>query len=271
MPKVRANGVELNYIREGQGEPVVLAHGYLFGADYWRPQIDALKADYDVIAADFRGQMGSETTEDQADYDLWNQAEDMYDFLQQLGVGPVHWVGLSMGGFIGMRLYLKHPEVIRSFVLMDTQARPEKPENIERYDAMLSIVEAGQLEAVLPALPVTFFCDDFIRDHGDQVEAWQQRLLTVNPMGVVRALRAIDARDDISDRLGEIKVPTLVIHGTEDIAIDMDRAEALAAGIPGARLETVPAGHQSNVDQPELTARLIKDWLATVASAAPAG
>jgi pimeloyl-ACP methyl ester carboxylesterase len=80
-------------------------------------------------------------------------------------------------------------------------------------------------------------------------------------MGFVRAGRMLDAREDISDRLAEIQVPTLVIHGTEDVAIPLERAERLTAGIAGARLETIRAGHQSNVDRPEETSRLIREFL----------
>ena len=85
-------------------------------------------------------------------------------------------------------------------------------------------------------------------------------------MGLVRSGRAIDWRDDISHRLGEIHVPTLVIHGTEDVAIPVERAERIASGVPGARLETIRAGHQSNVDSPEETSRLIHDFLTATAS-----
>jgi pimeloyl-ACP methyl ester carboxylesterase len=77
----------------------------------------------------------------------------------------------------------------------------------------------------------------------------------------------LDAREDISDRLGAIDVPTLVIHGTEDVAIPLERAERLAAAIRRARLETIRAGHQSNVDRPEETSRLIRDFLEAVSGA----
>src|SRR5205807_7220359 len=122
MPILETNGVRLRYVREGSGDPVLLLHGYIFGADWWRPQIDALRDRFDVVALDLRGQMGSETTE--AGYDLWNQAEDAYGVIEQLGIAPAHCVGLSMGGMIAMRLAMGHPEAVRSLVLMDTSAGP---------------------------------------------------------------------------------------------------------------------------------------------------
>jgi 3-oxoadipate enol-lactonase len=259
MALVHSNGVRLRVIREGSGPPVLLLHGYLFGADWWRPQIDALRDEYDVIAVDLRGQMGSETTVD--GYDLWNQSEDIHGLIAELGCAPVHLVGLSMGGMIGMRLALRHPGDVRSLVLMDTSAGPEDPERHERYEAMYQVVAAGQLEAVLPALPPIFLADDFIADHGAEVDAWLGRLAQSDPAGVVSVGRAIDARDDIRPRLSEIALPTLVIHGEQDVPIPIECGQEIAAGIPAARLATVSGGHQSNVDRPEDTSRLIRAFL----------
>lgn len=259
MPTVQGNGVGLNYIREGSGPAVLLVHGYLFGADWWRPQIDALRDRFDVVAVDLRGHFGSETTED--GYDLWNQAEDMRAVIDALDLGPVHLVGLSMGGMIGMRLALRHPALVRSLVLMDTSAAPEDEKRVERYEAMMEVVAAGEMGRVLPALPPIFLADDFIIEERAQVDEWLARVAAADHLGLVRALDAINKRDDISHRLPEIGVPTLVIHGEDDVSIPVERAEQLAAGIPGARLELVSGAHQSNVDRPAETSRLIRDFL----------
>lgn len=261
MSTVVVNGVRLRYVREGAGDPVLLLHGFLFGADSWRPQIDSLRDDFDVIAVDLRGQFGSETTAD--GYDLWNQARDVQEFIGALGLPPVHVVGLSMGGMIAMRLAMQSPAV-RSLVLMDTSAWPENPELAERYEAMAQVVESGDLEAVAPALPTVFLADDFVAAHGDEVEAWLDRVRAADPMGFVHALRALNTRDDISRRLGEIMVPTLVIHGDQDVAIPVELAFELADSIDGARVETTSGGHQSNVDRPDVTSRYIRDFLLAV-------
>ena len=272
MPTITTNGVEMNYIREGSGEPVLLVPGLLFGAKHWRPQIDALKDAYDVIALNLRGQHGSQATDDPADYDMWNQTEDVYGLIHQLDIAPVHYVGLSMGGFIGMRMALKHPEALRDLVLIDTTDLPEEPEKVEIYEAMRQILESGNLESVLPALPISFFKQSFIDGQPDEVEAWFDDLRAGNPNGFAKASRGVDNRDDISDRTPKINLPTLVIHGTEDVPIELERGEALAGRIPGARLEkVVGAGHQSNVDSPDEISRLLKDWLAEVRQKPGAG
>lgn len=264
MPRVKTNGVELFYERVGSGEPLVLVHGLLFSAESWRDQLDALSAEYDCIAVDLRGQHRSEATADLAGYDLWNQAEDIHGLIQELGVAPVHFAGLSMGGMIGMRLAIMHPGDLRDLALLDTSAAAEDPDKAERYAAMRHVMRKGELEAVLPALPVVLFADAYVNDRADHVEAWFESLRRGDQEGFALASEAVDGRDDISARLGEIKVPTLVIHGTDDVPIPVESAMAIEAGIAGARLELVKgAGHQSNMDHPEEVTRLLRGWLAS--------
>ncbi|MBV8195435.1 MAG: alpha/beta fold hydrolase, partial [Candidatus Dormibacteraeota bacterium] len=181
---------------------------------------------------------------------------------------PTHVVGLSMGGFIAMRLAFRHPQTVRSLVLLDTNASPEDPERVQRNEAMAQVVEGGDLEAVLPALPPIFLADDYIVEHRAAVDDWLARVAAADPHGAVLALRGFNTREDLVPRLGEIGVPTLVIHGREDAAIPVEEAERIAAGIAGARLELVSGGHQSNVDRAEETSRLIREFLVSIESGA---
>lgn len=271
MATIMTNGMEMYFEREGRGEPLLLVHGLLFSAESWRDQVDALAADYDCITIDLRGQHRSQATEDPSEYDLWKQVEDVHGVVTALGLAPVHYVGLSMGGMIGMRLALSHPEDLRDLVLVDTSPRGEEPERIELYEAMRRVIGQGGMESVLPALPPVFFCDDFIAARGDRIEAWFDTLRSGDHMGFVRASRAVDERDDITDRLKEIALPTLVIHGTEDAAIPIENAQLMGDNIPGARFEVVEGGgHQSNMDHPDEVTALIRDFLASVRSGADA-
>ena len=274
MATITTNGVELYYERKGSGEPLLLVHGLLFSAESWRDQLDVLAVHYDVIAVDLRGQHRSATTPEPSDYDLWNQVEDVHGLITALGIAPVHYAGLSMGEMIGMRLAIRHPGDLRDLVLLDTSGRAEDPEKVERYEAMRHVMGKGELDAVLPVLPTVFFADAYVAEHADKVEAWFDALRAGNAEGFILASRAVDERDDVSDQLGVIDLPTLVIHGTEDVPIPVEEAELLAARIRGARLELVEgAGHQSNMDHPTEVTALISDFLAarTGAGAGAAG
>jgi len=227
--------VELYYERAGQGEPVLLVHGLLFSAESWRGQIDALAADYECVAVDLRGQHRSEAPTDLPGYNLWNQAEDVHGLLSHLGVGPVHYAGLSMGGMIGMRLALTHPEDLRDLALLDTSAGVDDPDKLERYAAMRHVMRQGHLEGVLPALPPVFFADAYVAEHGDLVEAWFDSLRRGDQEGFALASQAVDERDDIRDRLGEITAPTLVLVGELDLPDFRAMSERAMEAIPDAR------------------------------------
>jgi 3-oxoadipate enol-lactonase len=265
MPTVETNGIEMFYDRKGSGEPLLVVPGLLFGAEHWRPQMDALASEYDVIAVDLRGQYRTSTTEDQSGYDMWNQAEDVHGLIHALGIAPTHYVGLSMGGFVGMRIALRHPDDLRDLVLIDTQARAEDRDKVAQYDAFRQLYLEGLMEPLRAAVPHSFFCDDFLANHDDRVQAWFDNLIAGNHRGTVHASLAVDMRDDISHRLGEIRLPTLVAHGTMDVPIEIEKAEELASLIPGAGFTRIEgAGHQSNVDHPEEVTTLIRDFLAQV-------
>jgi pimeloyl-ACP methyl ester carboxylesterase len=272
MPTVQTNGIEMYYEREGSGEPLLLVPGLLFGAEHWRPQMDALASGFDVIAVDLRGQHHTTTTDDQADYDMWNQAEDVHGLIRALGIAPAHYAGLSMGGFIGMRIALRHPEDLRDLILIDTQAHSEDPEKVAQYDAFRKLYLEGAMEPLRAVLPGSFFCDDFIANQDDRVQAWLDTLIAGNHQGTVHASLAVDLRDDITHRLGEIRLPTLVAHGTEDVPIEIEKAEEMASLIPGATFQRIEgAGHQSNVDHPNDVTRVIRDFLVEVQAGATAG
>jgi 3-oxoadipate enol-lactonase len=272
MPTCQTNGIEMYYERKGSGEPLLLVPGLLFGAQHWRPQLDALAADFDVIAVDLRGQYHTTTTDDQADYDMWNQAEDVHGLIHALAIAPTHYAGLSMGGFIGMRIALRHPQDLRDLVLIDTQAHSEDPEKLAQYEAFRKLYKEGVTEPLRAVLPSTFFCDDFIANQPDRVEAWLDNLLAGNTEGTLAASLGVDMRDDITHRLGEIRVPTLVAHGTEDVPIEIEKAEEMASLIPGARFQRIEgAAHQSNVDHPDEVTAIIRDFLVQVQAGATAG
>jgi pimeloyl-ACP methyl ester carboxylesterase len=269
---IRSNGVELYYERLGKGEPVLFVHGLLFSTESWRHQLDTLASEYDVIGVDLRGQGRSETTDDAAGYDLWNQAEDIHGLIDQLGIAPTHYVGLSMGGMIGMRLCLRHAADVRSLVLLDTQAGLELEESVPMYQAFIDVTEAGGLEDVLPGIPPMFFSGAFPQQHPEVIDAWTKRWREANVFGMTRASRGVIYRtDDITGQIAAINVPTLVLHGTEDAAIETERGEAVARAIPGAGFDLIPgAGHMSCVEKAEDVTRRISDFLAQVKTTAGA-
>jgi pimeloyl-ACP methyl ester carboxylesterase len=249
---MQINGAEIHYEETGSGrEAIVFAHGLLCNTRLFDHQVEALKDRYRCICFDFRGQGKSEVTRN--GYDIDNLTADAAGLIGALGVAPCHFVGLSMGGFVGMRLAARRPELIRSLVLMSTSADAEPRIKAVTYRALC--VVARWLSMRLTAGPVKriMFGNKFRTDPAREAERerWREILLNNDPIGATRAARAVFARPSIHDEIDKIGVPTLIIAGAEDRATTPDKSRRIHERIAGARLVMIPdSGHTVTVEEP---------------------
>ena len=115
MPKIQVNGTEINYEDRGSGkETIVFSHGLLWSTALFNNQVNYLQGKFRCISFDFRGQGKSEITDD--GYDMDTLAVDAAELIKKLKLGSCHFVGLSMGGFIGLRLGIGEPDLIKSLI-----------------------------------------------------------------------------------------------------------------------------------------------------------
>jgi len=273
MPTLQVNGATLWYEEHGSGpETVVFAHGLLWSGRMFDAQVAELADRLRCVTFDFRGQGRSEVTA--GGYDMDTLSDDAAALIQALGCAPCHFVGLSMGGFIGMRLAARRPELVRSLVLMETSADPEPAENVPRYrllGGIVGVLGTPGMRLVMPRVMRIMFSRTFLRDPAREADRrlWRERGMGNHPRGIVRALAGVIGRKPIYGELGKIAVPTLVVVGDEDVATVPAKAERIAAAIPGARLVVIPgAGHTSSVEQPDLVNAALEGFLASVTEAA---
>jgi len=264
MPTTHVNGAQLYYEEHGAGpETIVFAHGLFWSGEMFAAQVAALQDRYRCVTFDFRGQGQSEMTRD--GYDMETLAEDAAALIRQLGLAPCHFAGLSMGGFIGMRLALRQPELLRSLILLETSADPEPAENLPSYRKLLTVAQVIGLHPVAGRVMPTMFGQTFMRDpaRAQQRAEWQARLAGNRRPGILNATRGVLDRVGVADQLDQIRTPTLIIVGDEDVATKPDRAQRMAERIPGARLVTIPhAGHTSTVEEPAAVTAAIEAFLA---------
>ena len=150
MPMIRANGTALYYEDTGgSGAPVVFSHGLLWNSALFAPQIAVLKDRYRCVAYDHRGQGRSADDIGRA-ISIETVTEDAVALIEKLGLGPVHFCGLSLGGIVGMRLAVGRPDLIRSLVLLDTTA-DEEPYKL-KYKAMTAVARLFGVRFVAPAV-----------------------------------------------------------------------------------------------------------------------
>jgi len=248
--KIKTNGIQINYELSGKegGPVVVLSHSLGCSLHMWDPQMKALDAHFRVLRYDMRGHGESDAPE--GAYTFEQLGEDAIGLLDALEIDVVHWVGLSMGGMIGQCLALNHAHRLRSLALCDTGAIvPEEAQPIwkERIDTAR---EKG-LEAHLQPTLERWFTMPFLSKNPPGVALITKQFLATPVAGYVGCIEAI-RRLNYLDRLPEIKTPTLIIVGEEDLGTPVAGAEAMRDRIAGSRLVVLPsAAHLSNVEQPE--------------------
>jgi len=193
-------------------------------------------------------------------------AADAAALIEALGLGPVHFCGLSMGGFIAMRLAISRPDLIRSLVLLETSPDPEPSENMLKYRVLNLIARFFGVGLVTNAVMPIMFGKTVLRDHNRAAErlAWRSQLAT-NRRSIWRAVNGVMEREGVYDKLSKIAAPTLVVVGDEDVATAPAKAERIAGAIKGAKLVVIPgAGHSSTVEQPDMVIEAITKFLGEI-------
>jgi pimeloyl-ACP methyl ester carboxylesterase len=264
MPFLEANGVTLHYQDTGgDGPPILFSHGLLWSGEMFAAQIAALRATHRCICYDHRGQGRSPPSP--THYDMDALSADAVALIEKLQLGPVHFVGLSMGGFVGMRLASRRPELIKSLVLIDTAADPEPPLNIPKYKVMSLLARVLGYRMLVPRIMKIMFAPAFRNDPARAAlrRNMEDHLAQLRDAETRAALQSVTSRKPIHGELSRIQAPTLVLHGSDDTAIKIPRARAMAEGIPGSRFVLIPrAGHTSTVEEPAAISAVLTEFFA---------
>lgn len=177
----------------------------------------------------------------EAPYKLWDMAGDVVGLLDALGIGKAHIVGASMGGMIAQEIAMQYPDRVLSLTsIMSSTGNPKLPPPTREASAMLLAPPPASKEEYLDRFGKTWKIlrgGSFPLDEAkDRERAEHTYARGLNPAGVGRQLRAILASGNRKDRLGSLRTPTLVIHGTIDPLVRVEAGKDTAASIPGARL-----------------------------------
>jgi pimeloyl-ACP methyl ester carboxylesterase len=251
----------LHHVRRGAGEPLLLIQGMSGNHLHWgEPFLELLEHDFDVVAFDHRGVGKSPRTE--AAFSIRDLADDAAGVLDDAGFETAHVVGISMGGMVAQELALNHPARLRSLTLGCTYCGGPG-QRLTPPDVVALLTEAvlsGDRDRAIR----TGFEINLSGAHREQPDAFERFRETAvqlpAPVAVTLLQAQAAAAHDTSARLHEIRVPTLVIHGDADRMLPVGNAAQIAALIPGARLEILPAaGHMFWWEEPERSARLVAE------------
>lgn len=263
MPYLNIRNCNYYYEIHGSGtEVLVLSHGLLWSGKMFYKQVDFLKDKFKIVIYDHRGQGKSEVTE--SGYDMDNLYEDAIELLNKLNLKNVHFGGLSMGGFVAMRLAARRPDLVKSLLLMETSADAEP--NILKYSFLNTIVKLFGVKVVVQPVIKIMFGQKFLTDskRKKELEKWKSELKK-NDKNIIRSVKGVIARKEISSELKNIVCPTLILVGTQDVATTPEKAEAIHTKILKSKIVYIEGGgHTSNIEEPEKYNREIEHFLVEV-------
>lgn len=265
MPAIECNGVSLNLVERGGGaETIVFAHGLLWDWQMWQPQIDHYQSRYRCLAYDHRGQ--GESGGGPEGLDLDQLCADAIALIEQSGPAPCHFIGLSMGGMVGMRVAARRPDLLRSLTLLDTSADPEPAKRLRRLRWLVRLLTLFGAKPLIKQTLGEMFGKTYLNDPARQADIgrWSARIAAL-PRSVRYAVRGVIERESALEELRKIRCPTLIVVGEEDETTPPAAAERIAERIADARLIRLPrVGHMSSLEAPQQVNAVIDAFLSTM-------
>lgn len=264
MPMLDLGDTRLYYEDSGPGstgETIAWSHGLLWSTALFAPQIAALRARYRCIAWDHRGQ-GQSAADDRHHIGMELVTGDAIRLLERLAPGPVHFAGLSMGGFVGMRIAARRPDLLRSLILLETSSEPEPRENVPRYRLLSSLSRLVGPKVLASRIAPIMLGASFRGDPARRSELRAAVEVMTRRRDIWRAVAGVVDRAGVTHELVRITCPTLVIVGDEDTATVPAKAELIASRIGGSTLVRIPrAGHSSSIEEPAAVTAAIAAFL----------
>jgi pimeloyl-ACP methyl ester carboxylesterase len=258
--RAKIAGAEIEYSVGGRGPAVLLFHAFPLGLFMWDGQAEALADTHQVIRFDARGFGASPSGG--ALLTMERIADDGAALLDHLGVSRAVVGGCSMGGYAAFAFARRHADRLKGLVLQDTKAGADN-EDARKGRATLAekVLREGAGAAADAFLP-RLLGETTHKERPELVAGIRERILAASPRGIADALAGLAARADSSPTLREIRVPTLVVCGAEDVLTPVAESEAMHKAVPGSRLELIPkAGHLSNLESPAAYNAVLRSFL----------
>ncbi|WP_379131371.1 alpha/beta fold hydrolase [Paenibacillus sp. sgz500958] len=258
METVRLEGSDICFKEEGEGEALVLLHGFCGSSEYWEKLVPHLSGRFRVITPDLRGH-GSSDAPLRA-YTIEQMADDVLALLDGLELPKVTLLGHSLGGYIALSFAQRHASRLNSFGLIHSTGYPDSEEAKEKRLASVSTIQNQGITAFVDALVPGLFAPSS-REHTPQlVDRVKEIGYKTPPQGAVGSALAMRERPDRRDVISASELPVLLVAGAEDGLVPSektftsDKRNVTQAIISGA-------GHMSMFEAPERLAEVIKDFM----------
>jgi (E)-2-((N-methylformamido)methylene)succinate hydrolase len=252
------NGVRLRYRIEGTGPDLVLVHGVGGRLEAWDGVVGLLRHRFRIIRSDLRGHGDSDKPP--GPYELNDFVVDLVGLLDRLDIATCRLAGFSLGGLVVQGFALVWPDRLERLVLLSTVAGRTVEEK-ERVLKRLEIVSGGMPEAHFENSVERWFTDEFRAANPDIIARYAERSRSNDLQAYAAAYRVL-AMSDVADRLHEIRVPTLVVTGENDIGSNTRMARLMHDRIAAASFHIFPhLRHSILIEAPEQVAAVMEAFL----------
>ena len=263
MSTILVNNTQIAFDDTGSGSPVILLHGFPFNRTLWSEQVSALSPTHRVITPDLRGFGASDVTDSPAT--MSDMAQDIAALMDSLGIERATIGGLSMGGYVVLAFYKLFPERVSALILADTRPQADSEEakvtRAQQAKDALSEGMAGIANAMLPKL----FTPDSVAHKPHSVQRVREMMMTTKSAGAAAALMGMAVREDHTEALPKVNVPTLILVGREDPITPVADSETMHKQIVGSELVIIDnASHVSNVEQADQFNSHLKAFLSKI-------
>lgn len=251
---------ELHSIVQGQGPVIVLSHALGCDLHMWDEVTALLQDRYTVVRYDHRGHGRSPASD--TDFNMQDLAQDAAQLIAQLGRGPVHFAGVSMGGMTAQALAALYPSAVQSITVANSAAHYDAAAR-QGWQTRIDTVAAQGVAAIADGALQRWLSPDFLASNPQRVAQMRATLVEIAAKPYAQACAAV-AGIELHQTNPSIRCPALVIGGTLDAATPMALSQQIADGIPGAELAPIEAAHISCVEQPEVFAQLLDGFIQRV-------
>ena len=237
--------------RQAPFRTVLFLHAFPLNSNMWATQLASPPAGWRFVAPDYRGFGDTPGRAPLAGTSMADLAGDAVDLLDALEVPHAVVAGASMGGYVAFQMMENAPGYVAALVLVDTRAKADSVEGKAGRARMLDAIAQHGAAAVADEMTPKLLGETTRREQPDLVRSVRDSIAASDPNAIAMAVTAMMTRKDMTAQLSKIKVPTLVIAGSEDTIIPEADITELHSGIKHSVLERMAsAGHLPNLEQP---------------------
>ncbi|MBI5402695.1 MAG: alpha/beta hydrolase [Ignavibacteriae bacterium] len=244
---------------EGSGKPLVFIHAFPLSSEMWNPQTEYFSSKFRVITYDVRGLGKSKSEHNQ--FTMETYANDLLSVLNHLNLEDVFACGLSMGGYILQRAYIKKPESFKALVLADTRSERDDNNGLINRSNVIENLKAGKRKQF-----ISEFLQKLVNKKSYEnplIRNFLENIIEGNSTeGICGAQLALATRINATEYLRDFKVPVLILVGENDILTPVSSAESMKSRIPESEMKIIKnSGHLSNIENTEEFNRCLSEFL----------